>query len=684
MQQRKNRMILWMLTVGLVLAFLPLFGANAVDYTAEEVAAADRIIGEMQAEGVTGQYAQALWLHDWLTHHANYDYSPKENALYQPAGVLIHGKGICQSYTDAYSLLLNKVGIENLAVESKAMDHTWNLVRIDGTWCHVDVTWDDPDTGGEENHFFFGMTDVLISRDHTWEGTYPACTSDAYYAPVREEEAIPFTDDASMWAQLNAAMAEQPEEIKLIYMGGVKDYNFGAALSEWVSAYGAKYSLDNVNATLEGGQEEWGTKSYQAVLELTYRGSGETVQTGFAELETPLETPDFSLEGLAGVYRKSSYRGNGMLLIFGRNGCYNTKSLLQGLSSDLDTLYAGGIEVLVNDVDAAETADLYADEEWVPGYKFTLGQDTVMWTMLRSAGHENSVTFPCVFLINQEGKLEAYSTGYVEDVDALKTRVLELGTGKVLPEPTKMDYSEIKNGTGNVKNISGGSMVTGLQQSLQGGNHVIMVVNSNISGSNVAAYLQTWQDRHTFYESLGMKMVASAKNITESEKQKYPNINFVDFDDDNTVEGDFWKLLFNAGYSGTGSASYLCSYFYAPNGNCISYTNGSLLNLNACAVLLAEETSYDVHIPGSLTEMEEEAFAGSGFRNVDLTGGGLTKIGSGCFADCGNLHFVKIPATVTEIDETAFTGSDGVVFLCPASSAACRFAIRKGIPCLNN
>lgn len=683
MQQCKNRMILWMLTVGLVLAFLPLFGANAVEYTAEEVAAADRIIGEMQAEGVTGQYAQALWLHDWLTHHANYDYSPKENALYQPAGVLIHGKGICQSYTDAYSLLLNKVGIENLAVESKAMDHTWNLVRIDGTWCHVDVTWDDPDTGGEENHFFFGMTDALISREHTWEDTYPACTSMDNYAPIKEGE-YPFTDDETMWAQLNSLMTEQPKEIKLIYVGAEKEYELEEILVRWLKAYGAQYRLDNVNVKQVGAQKKLNIPSYQAVLTLSYQGSDEEIVTGFVELDTPVEAPAFSLEGIEGFYKKNKYTGNGILLIFGRNGCSNTESLLQELRPNLEKFYAKGIEVLVNDVDAAGLADLYADEEWIPGYKYTLGQNSLMYSMLNTIGIQTGVILPCAFLINSGGEVTAVSLAHVEDVGIFREKVLAMGTEKALPEPEKMDYSKLKNGTGNVNNLSGKSMVNGVKNALEDGSHVIFLVNSNIRLSFVSTYLETWEEQHEFYQSLGLKMVVSVENISNDEKQNYPNVCFVDFDSDNTLNGDFWKILFNAGYSGNGEASYLCTYFYAPDGRCISYTNDSLLSLNACAVLLAEETSYDVHIPGSLTEMEEEAFAGSGFRNVDLTGGGLTKIGSGCFADCGNLHFVKIPATVTEIDETAFTGSDGVVFLCPASSAACRFAIRKGISCLNN
>ena len=42
--------------------------------TADEAVEAEveRIAAEMKSAGVTGEYNQAVWLHDWLTHHASY------------------------------------------------------------------------------------------------------------------------------------------------------------------------------------------------------------------------------------------------------------------------------------------------------------------------------------------------------------------------------------------------------------------------------------------------------------------------------------------------------------------------------------------------------------------------------------------------------------------------------------
>ena len=59
-------------------------------------------------------------------------------------GVLLKGKGNCQGYAKAYALLLQKVHIPVKFANSYSMMHMWNVVRLQGKWYHVDLTWDDP------------------------------------------------------------------------------------------------------------------------------------------------------------------------------------------------------------------------------------------------------------------------------------------------------------------------------------------------------------------------------------------------------------------------------------------------------------------------------------------------------------------------------------------------------------
>lgn len=68
-----------------------------------------------------------------------YDDTYKSNTAY---GVLKQGFGICSGYTDAISIFLNNLGIENYKISNDT--HIWNLVYINGIWTHLDATWDDP------------------------------------------------------------------------------------------------------------------------------------------------------------------------------------------------------------------------------------------------------------------------------------------------------------------------------------------------------------------------------------------------------------------------------------------------------------------------------------------------------------------------------------------------------------
>ena len=209
--------------------------------TASEKAA--WIADQCRAKGITDPWKIALWLHDWLIYNANYDYT---YSRYTADGVLLHGTGVCDSYTRAYNLLLQQFGIESKRLSSDAMDHAWNLVKIDGQWCHVDVTWDDPNEGGYENHFYFGLTDEQMDVDHDWNrgsSYYPACTSNINYYPIRM--GIGFTTTQEMEDFLNKKIDEKVKEIELFYLGDDPNFEFYDALNAWYQSVYWDYKFNN-------------------------------------------------------------------------------------------------------------------------------------------------------------------------------------------------------------------------------------------------------------------------------------------------------------------------------------------------------------------------------------------------------------------------------------------------------
>ena len=141
---------------------------------------------------------KALYLHDYLAVHYEYDYPGlygQKNRPYREQytayGLLRNGAAVCQGYSELYSVLLNRIGIPSRMVASNELNHAWNYVRIDGQWYFTDVTWDDcyQHYAGMMLHKYFLRTMVeMEAADHNttdWllpDGTnvYGAATSQRF------------------------------------------------------------------------------------------------------------------------------------------------------------------------------------------------------------------------------------------------------------------------------------------------------------------------------------------------------------------------------------------------------------------------------------------------------------------------------------------------------------------------
>ena len=132
-------------------------------------------------------YHRALALHDWLVNNAVYDYSYYYD---DPDGVLLYGKGVCDSFAQAYCMLMSAAGVECVYVSGYGNGgrHAWNLVKIDDVWYHVDCTWD---VGG--SHEYFMLTDEQIAPTHIWNRNGGG-SSDEYDNIVPDAEGGEYTN----------------------------------------------------------------------------------------------------------------------------------------------------------------------------------------------------------------------------------------------------------------------------------------------------------------------------------------------------------------------------------------------------------------------------------------------------------------------------------------------------------
>jgi hypothetical protein len=99
-------------------------------------------------------------------------------------GGLILGRAVCEGYSEAFQYLLHQVGVECLIAggEGNGQPHQWNIVRIDGEYYHVDVTWNDGNSVPQLDfvlRYYLNMTDSMIARDHTVQ-----ITADSYPLPA--------------------------------------------------------------------------------------------------------------------------------------------------------------------------------------------------------------------------------------------------------------------------------------------------------------------------------------------------------------------------------------------------------------------------------------------------------------------------------------------------------------------
>lgn len=151
---------------------------------------------------------KALYLHDYIATHGQYDTISRvdvENKIDERRrdayGMLIDGIGVCQGYTLAYRLLLDRVGIKSGTVTSDSMNHVWNLIQIDGNWYHVDVTWDDPteDRIGQSQHVYFCLSEDKLKA--TNDGAHSAHDF-KYSLNVKTDDK---TFDNYYWANVDSA-----------------------------------------------------------------------------------------------------------------------------------------------------------------------------------------------------------------------------------------------------------------------------------------------------------------------------------------------------------------------------------------------------------------------------------------------------------------------------------------------
>ena len=108
-------------------------------------------------------------IHDYIINNTSYDVERNDHGTSEyesntAYGALIEHQAICSGYADAMAIFLSKFNIENYKIASAT--HVWNAVKINNTWYHLDLTWDDPvsDQGEILDHKYFLVTTEELKK----------------------------------------------------------------------------------------------------------------------------------------------------------------------------------------------------------------------------------------------------------------------------------------------------------------------------------------------------------------------------------------------------------------------------------------------------------------------------------------------------------------------------------------
>ena len=225
-------------------------------------AAADECINQISPEA--SDYQKIKYVYEYLINTTDYNSSSPDNQNIQSA--LLGHSSVCAGYSKAFQYILHRMGMFCTYVTGKTSDggdHGWNIVRIDGVYYHVDVTWGDPvfvnqngETGSSSlmNYNYLCCTDSEIYKTHVPDVSVPLpeCYDDSYNYYKRNGQYYEYFDYNTIYnALMNSVWSD--ESYIVLKFGSSEAYN------------SAKYELFQNNMLNDAGQylmQVYGTSTW--------------------------------------------------------------------------------------------------------------------------------------------------------------------------------------------------------------------------------------------------------------------------------------------------------------------------------------------------------------------------------------------------------------------------------------
>lgn len=224
--------------------------------------AADECIHQIPSDA--SDYEKIKFVYEYLINTTEYNSSSPNNQNIQSA--LLGHSSVCAGYSKAFQYILHRMGMFCTYITGKTNDggdHGWNIVRIDGEYYHVDVTWGDPvflnqyeetENSYGINYNYLCCTDSEIYRTHIPNVSVPLpqCENDSYdYYKWNGMYYGTFDYDTIYQALMNSVWADQSSIV--MKFGSQEAYE------------SAKYELFQNNMLSDAGQylmQVYGTSTW--------------------------------------------------------------------------------------------------------------------------------------------------------------------------------------------------------------------------------------------------------------------------------------------------------------------------------------------------------------------------------------------------------------------------------------
>ncbi len=163
--------------------------ADYLDSAKEEFEQAAQMI-LAGAQNLDSDSEKERYVHDALMQLVLYEgAAPMNQSAYS---ALVGGRSVCAGYARAFQYLMQRLGFPCYYCTGFAgEDHAWNILRAEGVFRNVDVTWDDTDPA---TYDYYNKSDREFGGTHMRTGLslyLPPCPEDSLAALPDEGEQVP-------------------------------------------------------------------------------------------------------------------------------------------------------------------------------------------------------------------------------------------------------------------------------------------------------------------------------------------------------------------------------------------------------------------------------------------------------------------------------------------------------------